>query len=245
MTPTDVIGGATLLVTGANRGLGKALVEEALQRGASRVYAASRHPGSTGHASPRVTPITLDVTDPVEVLAASGDIPKLDILVNNAGVGAMGVDLSDQALRDHLEVNLFGTARVTAAFTNQILASRGRIVNISSVAAIAALPVMASYSVSKAAALSLTQAQRALFAGRGVRVHAVLAGPIDTEMSRGIPLAKAAPADVARAILDGVAADKDEIFPDALSAQLDDGWTQGIAKSLEAQNATYVQAAAA
>lgn len=243
MTTTDVIAGSAVLITGANRGLGGALVDEALRRGADRVYAGSRH--DVRHPDARVTPVTLDVTDPAQVLSVAGDIPALDLLVNNAGLGAMGSDLTEQALRDHLEVNLFGTARVTTAFTSHLVASRGRIVNVSSLVAIAALPLMASYSVSKAAALSLTQSQRALLADRGIRVHAVLAGPIDTEMARDIPLAKAAPADVARAIFDGVCADQDEIFPDAMAAQLAGGWALGIAKTLEAQNASYVQGAAA
>jgi NAD(P)-dependent dehydrogenase (short-subunit alcohol dehydrogenase family) len=222
----------TVLVTGANRGLGRALVDEALRRGAARVYAGTRQP--LAHPDPRVTPLTLDVTSAEQVEAAAERVPSLDVLVNNAGL-ARYEDLTDPAaLEELLAVNLFGTYRVTGAFLPRL--GRGAaIVNVLSLAAIAAVPTMPAYSVSKAAAFALTQAARALLAGQGVRVHAVLAGPIDTDMVRVLDIPKAAPESVAAGILDGVERGEDEIFPDPLSAPVAGLWRDGVAKTLERQ----------
>jgi len=148
----------TVLITGANRGIGQALVEEALRRGASRVYAAARRPA--GHPDERVTPLTLDVTDAAQVRAAADRVGSLDVLVNNAGL-ALFDGLGDRAtLERHLAVNLFGTYAVTEAFLPQLTSARGTIVNNLSLNALAPLPVLAAYSVSKAAAFSLTQSPR-------------------------------------------------------------------------------------
>jgi NAD(P)-dependent dehydrogenase (short-subunit alcohol dehydrogenase family) len=237
------ITGSTVLVTGASRGLGHALVEEALARGAARVYAGTRRP-LPSHDDSRVTHLLLDVTRPDQVQAASAAVGHLDILINNAGVGTLD-DLGDEeALNAHLAVNLYGPFRVTRAFTPQLTAARGAVVNVSSIAAIAALPVMAAYSLSKAAAWSLTQSQRALLAARGVTVQAALAGPVDTDMIRDLPIPKSAPAGVARAIFDGISHRQEEIFPDPLSAPVAAGWTDSVIKSLERDNAQYVAAAA-
>ena len=177
------IDGKTVLVTGANRGIGRALVEEALRRGASRVYAGTRQP--LAHPDERVTPLILDVTDAAQIQAAVEKVDSLDILINNAGV-ALYDDLSDRAvLEQHLAVNLFGTYGVTQAFLPLLTRSRGAIVNNVSTMAFAPLPLTPAYAISKAAAFNLTQSLRALLAGRGVRVHAVLTGPTDTDMTRG------------------------------------------------------------
>jgi short-subunit dehydrogenase len=151
--------------------------------------------------------------------------------------------LSDRAaLEQHLAVNLFGTYGVTQAFLPLLTRSQGAIVNVLSVAAFAALPVIPAYSISKAAAFSLSQSLRALLAGRGVSVHAVLAGPVDTDMSRGLDAPKASPESVARAIFDGVEAGEEDIFPDAISASLAESWRSGAVKAMERQNATLVAA---
>src|SRR5215475_12761786 len=166
MTITD----KAVLVTGANRGIGQALVEEALRRGAKRVYAGTRQP--LVHLDRRVTPLTLDVTNAAQIQGSVERVKSLDILINNAGL-ALNDDLSERAaLERHLAVNLFGTYGVTQAFLPLLIRSRGAIINISSLTAFAALPLMPSYSISKAAMFSLTQSLRALLAGRGVRVHA-------------------------------------------------------------------------
>jgi NAD(P)-dependent dehydrogenase (short-subunit alcohol dehydrogenase family) len=232
-----------VLVTGANRGIGQALVEEALRRGAQRVYAGTRQP--LAHADGRVTPLTLDITNPEQIHRAVEMVGSLDILINNAGV-ALYDDLSDRAvLEQHLAVNLFGTYGVTQAFLPLLTRSRGAIVNVLSNTALAPLPVIPAYSISKAATFSLSQSLRALLAGRGVKVHAVLAGPVDTDMTRGIDVPKAAPESVARAIFDGVANGEDEIFPDPMSASMADSWRSSAAKALEREYAALTQGAIA
>jgi len=233
----------TVLVTGANRGIGQALVTEALRRGAARVYAGTRRPYT--HPDPRVTSLALDITDDGQVRAAAAQVESLDVLVNNAGV-FMFDDLSDrEALERHLAVNLFGTYGVIQAFLPLLTRSKGTIVNNLSLAAVAALPLTPAYAVSKAAALSLTQSLRALLAGRGVRVHAVLTGPVDTDMTRGFDIPKASPESVARAIFDAVENDEEDIFPDPMSASLADSWRSGPVKALERENAAIAQAALA
>jgi NAD(P)-dependent dehydrogenase (short-subunit alcohol dehydrogenase family) len=180
-----------VLVTGANRGIGQALVEEALRRGAKRVYAGTRQP--LAHSDGRVTPLTLDVTDAAQIQAAVARVESLDILINNAGV-FLDDDLSDRAaLEQHLAVNLFGTYGVTQAFLPLLARSRGVIVNNVSLMALAPLPLTPAYSISKAAAFSLTQSLRALLAGQGVRVHAVLTGPTDTDMTRDLDIPEGLP----------------------------------------------------
>jgi len=234
------IANKTVLVTGANRGLGRALVDEALARGAKRVYAASRRP--TLVADERVTPVRLDVTDPAQIREVAGAVESLDILVNNAGV-SVGDDLSERsAFEHHLAVNLYGTLDVTRAFLPALTRSRGAVVNVVSLGAIAAVPVLPAYSVSKAAALSLTQSLRALLAGRGVRVLAVMPGPIDTDMVRDLDLPKTAADEVARGTLDGVERGEEEIFPDPMAQLLADGWRAGVVKTFERQNAALVPA---
>lgn len=232
-----------VLVTGANRGIGQALVEEALRRGATRVYAGTRQP--IAHKDDRVTPLTLDVTDAAQIQAAAESIGSLDILINNAGL-ALYDDLSDRAvLERHLAVNLFGTYSVTQAFLPHLARAQGTIVNNLSMMALAPLPLTPAYAISKAAAFNLTQSLRALLAGRGVRVHAVLTGPTDTDMTRGFEIPKASPESVARAIFDGVEQGEEDIFPDPMSAAIAESWRSGAAKALERQSAAFVPAAPA
>ena len=232
------IAGKTILVTGASRGIGRALVDEALARGAKRVYAGMRQP--LAHPDPRVTPLPLDVTSSGQIQAAAGQVGSLDILINNAGVAPYD-DLTDRAVLEHsLAVNLFGPYAVTQAFLPQLTRSGGVIVNNTSLMALAPLPLTPSYAISKAAAFSITQSLRALLAGRGVPVHAVLTGPTDTDMTAGFEIPKASPQSVARAIFDGVDNGEEDIFPDPMSASVADGWRGGPAKAMERQNAAFV-----
>jgi NAD(P)-dependent dehydrogenase (short-subunit alcohol dehydrogenase family) len=236
MTITD----RTVLVTGANRGIGRALVEEALRRGAKRVYAGTRQP--LAHPDRRVTPLTLDVTSAAQIQAAAGAIESLDVLINNAGI-ALYDDLSDRAaLEQSLAVNLFGTYGVAQAVLPLLTRSRGAIVNNVSTMALAPLPLTPAYAISKAAAFNLTQSMRALLAARGVRVHAVLTGPTDTDMTRGFDIPKASPESVARAIFDGVEKGEEDIFPDPTSQTLAESWRSGAVKALERENAAFVAA---
>jgi len=228
-----------VLITGANRGLGQALVDEALRRGARRVYAASRRPFH--HPDGRVTPVILDVTDPAQIDRVAEDIDSLDVLINNAGISVPD-DLSDRAaFESHLAVNLYGTLDVTQAFVPVLARNRGAVINVVSLGAVAAVPVLPAYSVSKAAALSLTQSLRALLAGQGVKVHAVLPGPIDTDMIRDLPVPKTPPESVARAIWDALETGDHDIFPDPYSEMFAAGWRGGVSTELESQNAALVQ----
>ena len=234
------IEGKTVLVTGANRGIGQALVTEALTRDAARVYAGTRQ--SLAHPDARVTPLNLDVTNAAQIRAAAESVESLDILVNNAGI-ALYDDLSERAaLEQHLAVNFFGTYGVTQAFLPLLTGSQGVIVNNVSTMALAPFPFTPAYAISKAAAFNLTQSLRALLAGRGVRVHAVLTGPTDTDMTRGFDIPKASPASVARAIFDGVENDEEDIFPDPMSASIADSWRSGAVKAMERENAAFVAA---
>jgi NAD(P)-dependent dehydrogenase (short-subunit alcohol dehydrogenase family) len=229
-----------ILVTGANRGIGQSLVAEALNRGAKRVYAGTRQP--LARSDGRVTPLTLDVTNAAQIKDAVARVESLDILINNAGL-AIYDDLSDRAvLEQHLAVNLFGIYGMTQAFLPLLTRSRGAIVNILSVTGLAALPLVPAYSMSKAAAFSLTQSLRALLAGRGVSVHAVLTGPVDTDMSRGLEIPKASPQSVAQGIFDGVAKGEEDIFPDSMSASMAESWRGGAVKAVERQFAALVGA---
>lgn len=228
----------TVLVTGANRGLGSALVEEALKRGARRVYAGTRRP--LIHSDSRVTPVTLDVTNPEQIEKAVATVGSLDLLINNAGV-ALYDDLSDRAMVDrHLAVNFYGTYGVTRAFVPLLERSRGAVVNVLSTAALASLPIIAGYSISKAAAFSMTQAFRALLLARGVSVHAAFPGPIDTDMTRGFDVPKSSPESVARGILGGLERGEEDIFPDSMSATIAESWNTGAVKAHERRYATLV-----
>jgi NAD(P)-dependent dehydrogenase (short-subunit alcohol dehydrogenase family) len=182
------------------------------------------------------------VTSTAQIQAAANQVESLDVLINNAGV-ALFDDLSDRAALDqHLAVNLFGPHAVIQAFLPQLARSRGAIVNNVSTMALAPLPLTPAYAISKAAAFSLTQSLRALLAGRGVRVHAVLTGPTDTDMTRGFDIPKASPESVARAIFDGVDNGEEDIFPDPASQSLAESWRNGAVKALERENAAFVTA---
>jgi NAD(P)-dependent dehydrogenase (short-subunit alcohol dehydrogenase family) len=227
-----------VLVTGANRGIGQALVEEALRRGAKRVYAGARHAFS--HLDGRVTPLTLDVTSVSQIQRAVDEVETLDILINNAGV-AIYDDLSNlDVIEQHLAVNFLGPLKVTHAFLPLVKRSKGAIVNNLSLAGLAALPVIPSYSISKAAALNMTQSLRALLADQGVTVHAVVLGPIDTDMNRGFEIPKASPESAARGIFDGLEKGDEDIFPDPASQSIAEGWRNGAVKALERKFAAFV-----
>ncbi len=232
-----------VLVTGANRGIGQALVEEALRRGAKRVYAGTRQP--LAHLDARVTPLTLDVTNVSQIQRAVDEVDTLDVLINNAGI-AIYDDLSNlDVIEQHLAVNFLGLLKVTHAFLPLLRRSKGAIVNNLSLAALAALPIIPGYSISKAAAFNMTQSLRALLAGQGVRVHAVVLGPIDTDMNRGFDIPKASTESAARGIFDGLERGEEDIFPDPASQSIAEGWRAGAAKALERQFAAFVPQSAA
>jgi NAD(P)-dependent dehydrogenase (short-subunit alcohol dehydrogenase family) len=202
----------TVLITGTNRGIGKALVDEALRRGAKKVYAGMRSP--VQHSDKRVTPLTLDVTNASQIRRAVAAVDTLDVLINNAGI-ALYDDLSNlDVLEQTFAVNFLGLLKVTNAFLPLLKRSKGAILNNLSLAGLAPLPIIPSYSTSKAAALNLTQSLRALLAIHGVTVHAVVIGPVDTDMNRG--------------------------FPDPASQSIAEGWRTGVSKALERQFAAFM-----
>jgi NAD(P)-dependent dehydrogenase (short-subunit alcohol dehydrogenase family) len=232
----------TVLITGANRGIGRALVNEALRRGAKRVFAASRRPLDA--ADNRVTALTLDVTNTSQIRRAVEAVDTLDLLINNAGV-AIYDDLGNlEVVEQHLQVNFLGTLRMTNAFVPLLKRSHGAIVNNLSLAALAALPMIPAYSISKAAAFNMTQSLRALLAKEGVSVHGVVLGPIDTDMNRGLEVLKASPQSAAAGIFDGLTRGEEEIFPDPASASIAEVWRAGAAKALERQFTAFVPATA-
>lgn len=247
---TRHIAGSTAFVTGSNRGIGLAITEALLERGARRVYAAARRldslEGLLERWEERVVPVALDVTDAEAVAAAAALARDVDLLVNNAGVaGRMGVSiLAGEALdtaRWEMEVNYFGLLRVSRALAPALQANApAAVVNIASLASLVNFPFAATYSVSKAAAHSASQALRVAL-GDGVTVSAVYPGPVDTDMAADVPMEKASAAEVAHAILDGVERGDEEIFPDPMSAQM--GAAYGDAPKAMERNVVAMAAA--
>jgi NAD(P)-dependent dehydrogenase (short-subunit alcohol dehydrogenase family) len=221
--------GTIALVTGANRGLGQALVAALLEAGASKVYAAARDASKIAAGDRRVVPIPLDTTKPETIAAAAARANDVALLVNNAGLLA-GFDVLS-ASRADLEAafgtNVFGTLDVIKAFVPVLERARGAtIVNVLSLSSFASVPSMGGYAASKAAAYSLTQGLRPELKKRGIDLLAALPGPIDTDMIRGLDLPKASPADVARGVLEGVARGDEEIFPDPMAKQMGALWSR-------------------
>jgi len=223
---------STLLITGANRGIGRTLTELALTRGAARIYAAARDPRSldalVARGEGRIVPLTLDVTRPDQIAEAAAQVTSVDLLVNNAGLLSSAGLLSGEldAIERDMRTNYFGTLAVTRAFLPALERTRGSVVNVLTVAALASMAGLGGYSASKAAALSLTQSLRAELGRKGMRVHAVFPGPVDTDMAREITLPKTPPTEVARAIFEGIERGDDDIFPDAMARQVGDVWAR-------------------
>jgi NAD(P)-dependent dehydrogenase (short-subunit alcohol dehydrogenase family) len=233
----------TVLITGANRGIGRALLDEALRRGAKKVYAGTR--GSFQHTDERVSSLTLDVTNALQIQRAVGAVDTLDVLINNAGI-AIYDDLSNlDVLEQTFAVNFLGLLKVTNAFSPLLKRSKGAVINNLSLAGLAPLPIIPSYSTSKAAALNLTQSLRALLARHGVTVHAVVLGPVDTDMNRGFNIPKVSTESAAVGIFDGLEKGEEEIFPDPASQSIAEVWRAGVSKALERQFATFVPEKAA
>jgi NAD(P)-dependent dehydrogenase (short-subunit alcohol dehydrogenase family) len=233
--------GSIPLVTGANRGIGRALVEGLLAAGATRVYAGARRvadlePLRLKHGD-RLIPLRLDVTSDGDVAAAAARANDVNLLFNNAGVAGMGTGLGDgdvERARQEMEVNYFGVLRMARAFA-PVLRSRGggAVVNIASIASMVNFPAFNTYCASKAAAWSLSIGLRSLLTGQNTRVVSVHPGPVDTDMAAGLEFDKASPADVVQAIIDGLASGADEIFPDAMARDLYRQW-RADPKSVEA-----------
>jgi NAD(P)-dependent dehydrogenase (short-subunit alcohol dehydrogenase family) len=222
---------AVALVTGANRGIGRALVEALLERGAAAVYATARNLADLQPVAAldpkRVRTLQLDVTKPAEIASAAAEARDVNLLINNAGVLDFGslLEAPGEAVRRNMDTNYYGTLHMSRTFAPLIEGNGGgAVVNVLTVVALASMPGLGVYNASKAAAWSMTQSLRADLARRKVQVFAVFPGPVDTDMARGIETAKTSPADVARAVLDGVQAGTEDIFPDPMSRQVYAAW---------------------
>lgn len=212
------IEGSAALVTGANRGIGKALAEELLARGAAKVYAGVRDPSSV--TDPRLAPIELDVTDAARVAKVAEHLSDVQLVVNNAGTGHAATPLHarlDDA-RAELEVNYLGIVSMTQAFAPVLAANGGgALVNLLSVVSWVAVPNLATYSASKAAAWGFTNAARVELKGRGTQVLGVHAGYVDTDLTAPLDVEKIAPQVVATAVLDALEAGESEVAVDDFS----------------------------
>lgn len=216
---------ATVLITGANRGIGLAFARAALARGARKVYAAARKPSSI--TLPGVDAIPLDVTKPEDVAAAAQRCGDVTLLINNAGIAAIGDFLAPDAVelaRAHLETNFFGPLRMAQAFA-PVLARQGggAIVNVLSVASWLSVPPIGVYSASKSAAWSLTNGLRRELRGQNTQVLGMHMGYVDTDMTHGFDVEKASPDDVVRYTLDALEAGAEEALADGLTRQVKQG----------------------
>lgn len=213
---------ATVLITGANRGLGRAFAQAVLARGARKVYAAVRTPSSVD--LPGVVPLRLDVTDPASVAAAAEEAGDVSLVINNAGIAHFGGLLAAQAeetLRQHLDTNLLGPLRVARAFA-PVLARQGggALLNVASVASWITAPLLANYAVSKAAVWSLSNGLRQELAGQHTQVLTLHMGFVDTDMTQGVDQPKSSPEDIVQAALDGLEQGAHEVLADALTRQV-------------------------
>lgn len=217
--------GKVVLVTGANGGIGKALVRGLLDKGAAKVYAAARTITAVAELAhldaDRVVPVRLDVTHAARVAAVAELCRDVDLLINNAGVNR-GMWLTgptgQECAREEMEVNFFGTLAMCRAFA-PVLASRGggAIVNICSILGLVNFPLNGTYCASKAAVHSLLQGLRGELAARNIRVVGVYPGPVDTRMTADLEIPKARPDHVAAAILAGLEKGDEDIYPDPMS----------------------------
>ena len=221
---------ATVLVTGANRGLGLEFARQALALGAAKVYAAARDPSRV--TLPGVVPVKLDVTNVADVAALAVQCPDVTLLVNNAGIGRVGGVASGDAttlLREQLETNLFGVAHMSHAFA-PILARNGggAILNLLSILSWVNTPMLGAYGVSKAAAWALTNSLRSELKAQGTQVVGFHGGFIDTDMIRAFDVPKATPADVVAQSYAAIEAGELEVRVDEATRQVKAGLSQGV-----------------
>jgi NAD(P)-dependent dehydrogenase (short-subunit alcohol dehydrogenase family) len=215
---------STALVTGANRGIGKAFADALLDRGAATVYTAVRDVATV--TDPRVVPIQLDVTDSDRVATVARELDDVQLVVNNAGVLNVGIPLSASldAARLELETNYLGIVSMTQAFAPVLERNGGgAFVNVLSVFSWLAMPLVSTYSASKAAAWSFTNAARIQLGRQGTHVVGVFVGGVDTEMTAEFDVEKVPPAIVAASALDALEAGEPEAVVDEYSREVKAG----------------------
>lgn len=236
-----------IVVTGANRGIGAAIVRELLKHKVGKIYAAARKiENLPDFGDGRVVPVALDITDPRQVKAIAEKARDAHILVNNAGTAHFGgtIDNMMESVMADMNTNYYGTLAMMRAFVPLLQKNgEGLIANVSSVAGIAAFPAVGSYSASKAAVHSLTQSARAELEGRNIHVVGIYPGPIDTDMAKDFPMEKASAASTAQSIVAGMIAGDEYIFPDPMSKEAGALW-QRDPRALEKQFAARPDAAA-
>jgi NAD(P)-dependent dehydrogenase (short-subunit alcohol dehydrogenase family) len=224
------IEGSVALVTGANRGLGRAIVSALVQAGAAKVYAAARDERQVPRGDSRIVPLTLDTTKPDQIAAAVKKANDVTLLINNAGVSTSYnvLTMSPAELDADFRTNVHGTLGVIKAFLPVLERAPGgaTIVNVLSLGALASVPSFGGYSASKAAAYSVTQALRPELRGKHIDILAVLPGPIDTDMVKALQLPKTSPADVAKGLIAGIARGEEDIFPDPMAQQMGALWNK-------------------
>lgn len=219
------ITGSTALVTGANRGLGRAFAQRLLERGAAKVYATARRPETID--LPGVVPLRLDITDPDQVAAIAEQAPDVDLLVNNAGIqtGTSLVTGDLAELQRELDTHLFGGLRMVRAFAPVLAANGGgAILNVLSAMSWFAYPRANGYHIGKAAAWAATNGVRLELAGQGTVVTGLHLGLADTDMGRAVPGERMAPQDVADIAFDGIERGDLEV--------LADDWSRHVKASL-------------
>jgi NAD(P)-dependent dehydrogenase (short-subunit alcohol dehydrogenase family) len=216
---------ATVLITGANRGLGLAFAKEALARGARKVYAAARDPAGITLAG--VEAIRLDVTRAEDVAAAAERCGDVTVLINNAGIAVLGGFLAEggiESARHQLETNFFGPLRLSQAFAPVLAAhGGGAILNVLSVASWINSPRLAIYGATKSAAWALTNALRNDLRAQNTQVLAMHVGFVDTDLTRGFDVPKSSPDVVVRRTLDALEAGAEEVLADERSRQIKEG----------------------
>jgi len=241
---TTSIKDKTALVTGANRGIGKAIVEALLEHGARKVYLAVRNPESTTDLTQRygkkVVTLQADLASDESIQALASQAKDVDIVINNAGVLEIASALSDnaiQALTNEFNINVFGLLRIANAFAPILEAKGGALVQLNSVASIKNFPDCATYSASKAAAYSLTQSLNDNFSAKGVQVVSVHPGPIATDMGDKVGLTKIAepPSVVAEAIIAGLENGHFHVFPDTFAQQIYGAYRPYVEAVLDSQ----------
>ena len=227
---------STVLITGANRGIGLAFAKAFLARGAKKVYAGARDTSKISLAG--VTPIKLDVNSITDVQAAAQLAKDVTIVVNNAGIANLGSFMTEDAetlLRSHLEANVLGPLRVSRAFAPALAQNGGgALINVASIASWISSPILASYAVSKSALWSLSNGLRNDLRGQGIQVLTLHMGFVDTDLTKGLEMPKSTPEAIVERALQALEAGAHEVLADEMTKQVKAG--------LSAEQAVYLEA---